>query len=147
MIVAGEVNEDFVDMLTALTGSQVDFSIVGAYALAAHGVPRATGDIDIFITPTAENARRVYEALLEFGAPVSAHGVSAKDFETFGGIRRGSPTRSRMAKARYAAATSLRSMGATRAATAPADRDTARTLRPSRVETCGRQPGCRDARE
>jgi hypothetical protein len=86
MNIAGEVNEDFVDMLMALTGRQVEFLIVGAYALAAHGFPRATGDIDIFVAPTAENARRVHEALLEFGAPVGAHGVSAKDFETKGTV-------------------------------------------------------------
>lgn len=86
MNTASEVNEDFVDMLTALTGNQVDFLIVGAYALAVHGFPRATGDIDIFVAPTVENAERVYRALLDFGAPVSAHGVTSKDFESKGAV-------------------------------------------------------------
>jgi hypothetical protein len=86
MNVASEVNEDFVDMLMALQSNQVDFLIVGAYALAAHGYPRATGDIDILVAPTVENAEKVYRALLEFGAPVAAHGVSAKDFECKGSV-------------------------------------------------------------
>jgi hypothetical protein len=86
MNLAGDVNEDFVDMLTALTAHQVDFLVVGAYALAAHGFPRATGDIDIFVAPTIENAERVYRALLDFGARVSAHGVTAKDFESKGAV-------------------------------------------------------------
>lgn len=77
-----EVNEDFVDMLVALKANKANFVIVGAYALAAHGFPRATGDIDIFVEPTIDNAKRVYQALLEFGAPVDAHGVSPKDFES-----------------------------------------------------------------
>ena len=83
---ASEVNEYFVDMLTALAGCQADFLIVGAYALAAHGFPRATGDIDIFVAPTVENAERVYRALVDFGAPVSAHGVTAEDFARKGAV-------------------------------------------------------------
>ena len=43
--------------------------VVGAYAMAAHGYPRATGDIDIWIEVSTENSRRVYLALIEFGAP------------------------------------------------------------------------------
>jgi hypothetical protein len=78
------VNDDFVDMLTALKANDVTFLIVGAYALAAHGFPRATGDIDILVQPTTENALKVQRALLEFGAPIAAHGVSAADFEQEG---------------------------------------------------------------
>ncbi len=81
-----EVNEDFVDMLMALTKSQTEFLIIGAYALAAHGFPRATGDIDIFVEPTKRNAANVYRALIEFGAPVQAHGVTASDFEKQGAV-------------------------------------------------------------
>jgi hypothetical protein len=44
--------------------------VVGAHALAAHGLPRATGDLDIFVRATPENARRVMTALREFGAPL-----------------------------------------------------------------------------
>ena len=76
-----EVNGDFIDMLTSLRDNGVSFLVVGAYALAAHGVPRATGHIDILAEPTATNAANVLRALAQFGAPVSAHGVTAKDFE------------------------------------------------------------------
>lgn len=77
-----DVNEDFVDIVACLAAEKAEFLIVGAYALAAHGFPRMTGDIDILVRPTTENARRVYRALLAFGAPVAAHGVSERDFET-----------------------------------------------------------------
>jgi hypothetical protein len=81
---APEVNEDFVDMLSALQDNDVSFLIVGAYSLAAHGFPRATGDIDILVQPTRENALKVHRALIDFGAPLAAHGVSASDFEQEG---------------------------------------------------------------
>jgi len=45
--------------------------LVGAYAVAAHGVPRATGDIDLWIRNSSENAERVWRALKKFGAPLS----------------------------------------------------------------------------
>lgn len=53
--------------------------MVGAHALAVHGVPRATGDLDIWIRPDPENAKRVWAALLEFGAPVEAMRLSLDD--------------------------------------------------------------------
>jgi hypothetical protein len=64
------MNRDFVEMLSALGAARVDFMIVGAHALAAHGVPRATGDLDIWVRPAPLNARRVLEALRAFGAPL-----------------------------------------------------------------------------
>jgi hypothetical protein len=64
------LNPDFRDMLSELNAAEADFIVVGAYALAAHGLPRATGDIDIWVRPTAENAERVHGALRAFGAPV-----------------------------------------------------------------------------
>ncbi|MDD9947720.1 MAG: nucleotidyltransferase [Myxococcales bacterium] len=81
-----ELNDDFRDMLEALVASDVDFVIVGAHALAAHGLPRATGDIDILVRPTEENAERVLAALAKFGAPLEAHGVSRADFSTPGRV-------------------------------------------------------------
>jgi hypothetical protein len=63
------MNRDFVDMLSALSAEGVEYLLVGAYALAAHGLPRATGDIDLWVRPTAENADRVLRALHAFGAP------------------------------------------------------------------------------
>lgn len=65
------MNPDFADMLSALSAAGVDFLIVGAHALAAHGVPRATGDLDIWIRPTPDNAARTLQALSAFGAPLS----------------------------------------------------------------------------
>ncbi|HYK89269.1 MAG TPA: hypothetical protein VE398_10890 [Acidobacteriota bacterium] len=64
------MNPDFVEILSALSAAQAEFIIVGAHALAAHGVPRATGDLDIWVRPTHENAERVLRALKEFGSPL-----------------------------------------------------------------------------
>src|SRR5437667_6070014 len=66
------LNEDFRDLS------------VGAYALAFHGAPRASGDIDLFIRPSADNARRLFGALMRFGAPLASAGVTAADFEQAG---------------------------------------------------------------
>lgn len=74
------MNDDFLDMLAAFTESRVEFLVVGAHALAVHGVPRATGDLDIWVRATSENASRVMEALGRFGAPVEALGITAEDF-------------------------------------------------------------------
>ncbi len=73
------MNEDFLDLLRALIDSGARFMVVGAHALAVHGVPRATGDLDIWIETSPGNAARVWEALIEFGAPVSDVGLSESD--------------------------------------------------------------------
>lgn len=65
------LNPDFRDILSCLKDEAVEFIIVGAYALAAHGYLRATGDVDIWINHTPENARRALQALARFGAPIS----------------------------------------------------------------------------
>jgi hypothetical protein len=64
------MNHDFVEMLSALSAAGVKFLIVGAHALAAHGAPRATGDLDVWVQATPENASRVLTALQQFGAPL-----------------------------------------------------------------------------
>jgi hypothetical protein len=64
------LNEDYRDMLQALSDEKVKFLLVGAYALAAHGYPRATIDIDIWVMPSPENAEAVLRALKRFGAPL-----------------------------------------------------------------------------
>jgi len=64
------LNEDYRDMLQALVDEKVRFLLVGAYALAAHGYPRATMDIDIWVLPSNENADAVLRALTRFGAPL-----------------------------------------------------------------------------
>ncbi|EGF29229.1 nucleotidyltransferase [Rhodopirellula baltica] len=63
-------NPDFKDMLLALSGARIDFLLVGAYAVAAHGHPRATGDLDLWVRPDTETAPKVYRVLAEFGAPL-----------------------------------------------------------------------------
>jgi hypothetical protein len=73
------LNEDFRDLLGALQSTQARFLIVGAYALAVHGAPRATGDLDVWIAPEPENAQKVWAALLRFGAPMQALGLSLQD--------------------------------------------------------------------
>jgi hypothetical protein len=64
------LNKDYREMLQLLLEERAEFLVVGAYAMAAHGVPRATGDIDLWVRPNRENAHRVYRALARFGAPL-----------------------------------------------------------------------------
>ncbi|MBI1853607.1 MAG: hypothetical protein HYR85_24990 [Planctomycetes bacterium] len=64
------MNRDFVEMLSALNEAGAEYLIVGAHAMAAHGRPRATGDLDIWVRPTRENADRVWRALANFGSPL-----------------------------------------------------------------------------
>jgi len=80
------LNEDFLDLLRALSESHARFVVVGAHAMAVHGVPRATGDLDILVQPSSENAARVLEALRSFGAPVDAHGVTEDDLSVPGTV-------------------------------------------------------------
>jgi hypothetical protein len=78
------VNDDFRDLLAELIRSGARFLVVGAHAMAVHGVPRATGDLDVWIDLEPPNAERVWAALLRFGAPVERLGLSRQDFETAG---------------------------------------------------------------
>ncbi len=73
------LNPDFRDILSAFGNAGVEYLLVGAYAMAAHGQPRATGDIDLWVNPAPDNAGRVMRALAAFGAPLSE--VNQKDFE------------------------------------------------------------------
>lgn len=63
------LNQDYREMLSALSDNDVRFLIVGAYAMAGHGYPRATGDIDIWVEPSEENSEKVCKSLAAFGAP------------------------------------------------------------------------------
>ncbi len=80
------LNQDFLDLLDAFVDSKVEFLVVGAHALAAHGVVRATGDLDIWVRPTPENAARVVAGLTSFGAPLAQHGVTQADFSRGGTV-------------------------------------------------------------
>jgi len=64
------LNSDYKDMLQVLLDNGVKFLLVGAYAMGAHGYPRATGDIDIWVEPTVENSALVYSSMAVFGAPL-----------------------------------------------------------------------------
>lgn len=66
------LNEDYKDMLLAFSGENVSYLLVGAYAMAVHGYPRATIDIDLWVLPSPDNADAVLRALRRFGAPLDA---------------------------------------------------------------------------
>jgi hypothetical protein len=76
------VNRDFRDLLAAFNAQGVEYLVVGAYALAAHGHVRATKDLDVWVRPDAENAKRVLTALQAFGAPL--HDLTEVDLATPG---------------------------------------------------------------
>ncbi len=70
-----ELAPDFDEFFGSLIASGVEFLVVGAYALAFHGAPRFTGDMDVFVKPTPANGERLLSALEAFGFPSS--GLSA----------------------------------------------------------------------
>lgn len=72
---------DFTDLLVELADAEVDFMLIGGWAMAYYGHARGTDDLDVWIRADAENARRVVRALARFGAPLAAHGVRASTFE------------------------------------------------------------------
>jgi predicted nucleotidyltransferase len=76
-----EENPHFTELLQRLNAHQVEFLIVGGYAVMKYTEPRFTKDLDIWIRNTPQNADRVYSALAEFGAPLEADGLTARDFE------------------------------------------------------------------
>lgn len=78
------LGRDFDDLLVALADEGAQFMVVGGWALALHGHGRGTDDLDVWVRASPENAARVYRALAGFGVPVSAHQVSARDFEKKG---------------------------------------------------------------
>src|SRR5215218_7620893 len=71
-------NQDFKDLFVELNAHGVEFLVVGAHALAAHGYVRATKDLDVWVRTNPENAARIMAALKAFGAPT--HSVAATDF-------------------------------------------------------------------
>ncbi len=75
-----EVQPDFRELLALLNKYKVEYLIVGGYALAFHGAPRFTGDIDIFVRPEPQNAARILNALHEFG--FGSLGLTEEDFST-----------------------------------------------------------------
>ncbi len=79
-----DLETDFKELLELFNARSVEYLIVGAYALAQHGVPRYTGDLDILVRPSADNAVRVMEALKAFG--FGEIGLARQDFEKVGNV-------------------------------------------------------------
>jgi len=75
-----EVQPDFRELLALLNAHSVEYMIVGGYALAFYGAPRFTGDLDVFVRPTAQNAVRILAALSDFG--FGSLNLGAEDFST-----------------------------------------------------------------
>jgi predicted nucleotidyltransferase len=73
-----KLERDLREFIELLNAREVRYVIVGAYALAFHGRPRYTGDIDFFVEPSPENARRITRVLDEFG--LTNIGIIAADF-------------------------------------------------------------------
>jgi hypothetical protein len=70
------------DILAELSAAGAEYLVVGGFAIAAHVLPRSTGDIDVWVRADPANAERVWSALAAFGAPIA--GLSAADFATPG---------------------------------------------------------------
>jgi len=75
-------NIDLIDLLHALNAEGAKYLMVGAYAFAFHGRARATSDVDLFVGADADNAKRVWRALMAFGAPLT--GLNISDFASPG---------------------------------------------------------------
>ncbi len=79
-----ELQPDFKELLQLFNKHKVDYLIVGGYALAQHGAPRYTGDLDLFVRPASDNAKKIMAALNEFG--FGGLELSTSDFEQPGKI-------------------------------------------------------------
>ncbi|MBI4978485.1 MAG: hypothetical protein HZC28_13480 [Spirochaetes bacterium] len=79
-----EKQDDFKELLALFNNHGVEYLIVGGYALAFHGAPRSTGDIDLFVNPDPVNAERIMKALDVFG--FGDVGLTAADFSAPGRV-------------------------------------------------------------
>jgi hypothetical protein len=75
-----ELPQEYSDLLLELLDASAEFVVVGGWAVAVHGHGRATDDLDILVRPTPENAQRVYDGLLRYGASLAVHGVTSDLF-------------------------------------------------------------------
>ncbi len=81
---------DFKELLSVFNSRKVKYLVIGGYAVIVHSQPRATKDLDLLISPDAENAQAVYASLAEFGAPLE--GLTPADFMESGSFfRMGKP--------------------------------------------------------
>ena len=81
-----ELAQDFKDILIELADAEVDFALIGGYAVAFHGYPRATKDLDLLVRANRSNAEKVYQALSAFGAPLEQFQVTKDDFSEYEGV-------------------------------------------------------------
>lgn len=77
-------SNDFEELFVAFNANHVRAIVVGGHALAFHGHPRFTKDLDVFVEPTPENGERIVRSLIEFG--FAGLGLTAEDFSTAGPI-------------------------------------------------------------
>ena len=85
------LNRDFKEFAALLNARGVDYLVVGGYALAAHGHPRYTGDIDFWVDPAPDNIARLLSVLDDFG--FGSLGLTANDFATDTVVQLGQPPR------------------------------------------------------
>jgi hypothetical protein len=77
-------SQDFKEFVGLLNKHEVEYLVVGGYALGIHGYPRYTGDLDVWVNPTIENARKMVNVMDEFG--FSSMGLTEKDFSKNGNV-------------------------------------------------------------
>lgn len=78
------LSQDFKEFVELLNKKEVDYLIVGGYAVGIHGYPRYTGDLDIWINATRQNARKMVAVLTEFG--FDSFGLTEEDFTKLGNV-------------------------------------------------------------
>lgn len=81
-----ELPDDFRDLLVELADANADFVVLGGHAVAFHGHPRATKDLDVLVRAERRNAEKVYRALASFGAPLASFEVAEADFASYDGV-------------------------------------------------------------
>jgi len=81
-----DLPDDARDLLHELDEQGASYVVVGAHALAIHGYSRGTADLDLLVGADPDNARRVHRALIAFGAPVRAHGLTEDDLARSGTV-------------------------------------------------------------
>jgi predicted nucleotidyltransferase len=81
-----DLPDDFRDLIIELHDAGAEFVVLGGHAVAYHGHPRATKDLDVLVRASPENAGRVYRALAAFGAPLGLFEVGEADFATYEGV-------------------------------------------------------------
>lgn len=80
------MTDDWTDLLVGLLNAGARFLVIGAHAMAVHGVPRATQDLDVWVDSSPKNADRVWAALAAFGAPLTSLGIMPSDLRRSGTV-------------------------------------------------------------